>query len=96
MSAEYEDILARRRVLLGEIARQRHSLGQQVELFAAPLAVVDQGLVAVRFVQRHPLLVAGAASVLLTLGRRGNWFGRGLVAWRMISEFGRIRGINLF
>jgi hypothetical protein len=82
--------MARRRVLLGRIASQRESLGQDIKPWVGPLALIDQGLGALRFLRRHPVLVAGGVSLLLTLyprGRGGVWFGRGLIAWRLLNKF---------
>ncbi|MFO7550013.1 MAG: YqjK-like family protein [Haliea sp.] len=94
MSARHDSIAARRRILIGEIARQRHSLGQEVQSWAAPLALADQGLDVLRYARRHPLLVAGAATLLFALrpgARGGTWFGRGLLAWQMFNKFSRPR-----
>ncbi|MDO8862106.1 YqjK-like family protein [Haliea sp. E1-2-M8] len=90
MSAKRESIAARRRMLIGEIARQRQSLGQEVASWAAPLAVVDQGLNVLRYVKRHPIMATVAVSLLLKLrrgGRTTTWLSRGLIAWRLIDRF---------
>tara|TARA_R110000787_G_scaffold26437_2_gene73909 strand:- start:171 stop:518 length:348 start_codon:yes stop_codon:yes gene_type:complete len=94
VSARHASIAARRRFLIGEIARQRQSLGREVEAWVAPLALVDQGLGAVRYARRHPLLVVGAAALLLALwpgARSGAWFGRGLLAWQMFNKLSHPR-----
>lgn len=85
-----EDILARRRTLTAAITCQRQSLGEELEVWVSPLALVDHGLGVLRYVKRNPLLVAGAVSVLLTLRRRGGsgtWLGRGLLVWRLFNRF---------
>lgn len=89
-----EDILAKRRMLTATIARQRQSLGDEVDVWAPPLSLVDHGLGVLRYVKRNPLLVAGAVATLLTLRRRGGsgtWLGRGLLVWRL---FGRFRNLG--
>lgn len=50
-----------------------------------PLALVDVGLKAVRFIHNHPALVAGAAALLAALrpGRVGKWLQLGWVTWQM-------------
>jgi hypothetical protein len=98
VSAKDEGILARRRILKDRIAQQRLSVGRELELCAAPLAFVDQGLGVLRFIRRHPILVAGGASLLFTLFRSrsgGTWLARGLIAWRLINRFKRLGPPNV-
>ena len=98
MTASIEDILSRRRTLTAKIACQRQSLGKELEVWVAPLALVDHGLGVLRYVKRNPLLVAGAVSVLLALRHRGGtgtWLGRGLLVWRLFNRFRNLGQSNV-
>jgi len=83
------DQLARRREHLQALtARQRLELGQHVEPLRAPLALVDRGMEAVRYVRRNPLLVAGASTLFFALRKKGSgkWLRRGWLAWQLIRR----------
>jgi len=98
VSGKYESIVARRSLIIGEIARQRLSLAQQAESLAAPLVLVDQGLGVLRYVRRHPVLAAAAVALVLALrpgAREGTWLGRGLLAWQLVARFNSIRARNV-
>jgi len=56
--------------LLARIASQREQMVEIGSELQGPLALADEGLDAVRFLRRHPLLVAGAV-LLLVIRRRG-------------------------
>lgn len=74
----------RRKRLVAQAAAQRMTLAQSIEPWRLPLARVDQGLAALRYVRNHPAWIAGG--VLLAawrLGRTGKWLQLGWVAWQM-------------
>ena len=74
----------RRERLVAQAAAQRLALAQSIEPWRLPLARVDQGLAALRFVRSHPAWIAGG--VLLAawrLGRAGKWLRLGLITWQM-------------
>jgi len=56
--------------LLARISSQREQMIEIGSELQGPLAIVDEGLDAVRFLRRHPLLVAGAILVVV-MRRRG-------------------------
>ena len=90
MNRRLEAISARRRRLVAEIAGQRHSLRVAIEPWRKPLARLDQGLVLLRLVRRHPLLLAATTGLLLLALRPGGdrplvWLRRGWVAWQLVK-----------
>lgn len=86
MSKELDRLVQRREQLVARVAKQRTTLAQNIEPWRVPLARVDQGLVALRFVRSHPAIgIVGVAALLaaLRLGRVGKWLQIGWVAWQM-------------
>jgi hypothetical protein len=65
-----QDIMQTRAQLLARIAAQREQLTSVSVRLRAPLAIVDQGLVAARYVRSHPLILVGAAAVVVVLAIR--------------------------
>jgi hypothetical protein len=81
MNEKMSKLMQSRGELLARIASQREQITEIGTLWRTPLALADQGVVAVLFLRRHPLLVAGVVS-LFVIRRRGV---AGLVrgVWRM-------------
>jgi hypothetical protein len=91
-------ILAQQRErLVLEAARQRVQLAQAVDVWRAPLALADQGLAAIRYIRKHPILMAGGSALLVKLLRKffgksfgksfvGKWFSRGLFALQLVRK----------
>lgn len=83
-------ILAKRREhLVREAAEQRVMLSQSVNALRTPLIFVDRGLAVMRFIKIHPILIAGGSAILVKLLKKsflGKWFGRGILAWRLLRE----------
>lgn len=83
-------ILAQRRErLILEAAQQRMQLAQAVDTWRGPLALVDQGLVAMNFIRSHPFYVAGISAVFVRLFRKsfiGKWFSRGKIALQLLQK----------
>lgn len=79
---------ARRDRLLVMIAAQRERFVLDAEPLRRPLAIVDQGLQAVRYVSQHPLLLAGAGALLLLTRPRGAaaWLRRGWMGWLLLRR----------
>lgn len=81
MNKQMLEVMQRRGELLARIAAQREQVAEIGTRWQTPLALVDQGFAAMRFLRSHPVLVAGVAA-LFVIRRRGMV---GLVrgAWRM-------------
>ena len=78
----------RRERLVAQAAVQRMTLAQNIEPWRVPLARVDQGLAALRYIKSHPAWIVGGGVLLaaLRLGRGGKWLRRGWVAWQMMHK----------
>ena len=74
----------RRAVLVAQAAEQRAALAAAFEPWRAPIAVVDRGVEAVRFLKRYPAILAAAAAVVAILKprRAWQWGQRAFVVWR--------------
>jgi hypothetical protein len=75
----------RRRQLVAQAAAQRITLAHDMEPWRARLALVDRGVNVVRYVRRHPALLAGAALLLVVLRPRYavKWLQRGWLVWQV-------------
>jgi len=79
------ELMQTRGELLARIAVQREQMSEIEAEWRAPLAVADQGVVAVRFLRRHPWLVAGVAAVFVI--RRRSVAGLAWGVWRAWKGF---------
>lgn len=78
------EIARRKERLVAACARERAGLGEALAAWQVPIAAVDRGISATRFLAAHPVAVAAGLVIVAVLGRRGllRWAGRGLVVWR--------------
>ena len=79
----------RRERLILDAAKQRVQIAQAIEVWRAPLALTDQGLVAIGLFKKHPILMAVSSAVLVRMVRKsfiGKWFGRGMMAWQLVRK----------
>jgi hypothetical protein len=85
MKQRLAQLAERRRRLVAQAAAQRTALAHDLQPWRARLALVDQGVAVVRYVGRHPALIAGAVLLLVALRPRqaGKWLQRGWVAWQL-------------
>ena len=85
MGEKLTRLAERRERLIAQAAAQRMALAQSIEPWRVPLARVDQGLAALRYVRNHPVWIVGGAALLVALrpSRVGRWLQLGWVAWRI-------------
>lgn len=85
MNNKLAQLAARRQQLVALSAAQRSTLAYDLEPWRARLALVDQGVAAIRYVRRHPVLMMGGALVVAALRPRriGKWLQRGLLMWQI-------------
>lgn len=85
MNAELIRIAERKASLVAKIGRQRTELAQATTPWYEPLALVDKGLLAVRYLKCHPVLLVGLAIVSVVLRPKfsASRFQRGWVVWKM-------------
>ncbi|MDO9372670.1 MAG: YqjK-like family protein [Gammaproteobacteria bacterium] len=83
MNAKLTELANRRAVLVARAATQRAVLAQAYAPWRGPLAIVDQGLVAVRYIRNHPALLVGVVALVAVLRpkRVARWLQRGWVTW---------------
>ncbi len=91
MNDKLIQLAERRERLIAQAAAQRTALTQNIEPWRIPLARVDLGLTALRFIKRHPAFLVGGSILFAALrpGRVMKWLRRGWVVWQMIP---RLRG----
>lgn len=84
MNAKLLELAQRRATLVARAAAQRATLSQAYAPWRGPLAIVDQGLVALRYIRGHPALLVGVVALMAVLRRPkrvAQWLERGWVAW---------------
>jgi YqjK-like protein len=89
MNKKLLKLAKRREYLVAKAENQRMQLAQEVDVWRAPLALADQGLAALGFIKKHPILAAGGSAVLVRLLRKsfiGKWFSRGLFALQIVRK----------
>jgi hypothetical protein len=85
MNGNLTRIAERRRQLVMRVAAQRGALIRELQPWHARFALLDQGLAMLRYVRRHPALLAGSALLFAVWRPRGAglWLQRGWVAWQI-------------
>ena len=84
----------RRRELLEKIEAQRMEVAEISVHWQKPLALVDVGLKAVRFIRNHPALVSGGVAALLAWRRKGI-IGLAQKGWRLLYLYPSILALGL-
>ncbi|MHB1236733.1 MAG: YqjK-like family protein [Gallionella sp.] len=85
MKQRFADIAYRRRGLLEKIKAQRMEVAEISRLWQAPVAVLDAGIKAVRFVRSHPGLIPGGFAAILSLRGMGI-AGLAQKGWRLLLD----------
>lgn len=86
MNARLIELAERRATLVAKVAAQRAELAQGLAPWRRPLALVDQGVLAARYLGRHPALLVGVGVFVAALNPKRilGWARRGWIAWRMV------------
>jgi hypothetical protein len=90
MNHNLKKLADRRQLLIAQIASQRTSVNYNARSWLKPLSIADKGLVVLRYIKNHPLLIAGDSVALISMARPsgiGKWFRRGWLAWQVIKKF---------
>ena len=92
MNAKLIELAKRRTTLLARAAAQRAELSQALAPWRGPLAVVDEGCVALRYIRNHAALLVGLVAFVAPLRplRLAKWLQRGWLMWRMAVAVKRI------
>ncbi|OIQ88178.1 hypothetical protein GALL_299500 [mine drainage metagenome] len=88
MNDKLQRLAERRERLVAQALAQRVTLAQNIEPWRLPLARADQGLAALRFIKRHPALIAGGSVMLVVLqpSHLWKWLRRGWVTWWIMHD----------
>jgi len=82
--------LAKRRAnLVKKAEAQRLAVSQSLDVWRKPLSVADHGLNVLRYLRRHPFMMAGGGTALLSIFRPngfGKWVQRGWLAWQILRK----------
>lgn len=91
MNAKLLELAERRGMLVSRAAAQRTELAQALAPWRGPLALVDQGVSALRYLKRHPVLLAGGVvcAAVLRPRRVVGLLRSGWVVWRMVTAVKR-------
>jgi len=92
MNAKLFELAKRRATLVARAATQRAELSQALAPWRGSLAVVDEGLLAVRYIRNHAALLVGVVAFVAPLHplRVEKWLRRGWLVWRMAVAVKRI------
>jgi hypothetical protein len=92
MNAKLLELAERRTTLVARAATQRTELSQALAPWRGPLAVVDEGCVALRYIRNHAALLVGVVAFVAPLRplRLAKWLQRGWLVWRMAVAVKRI------
>jgi len=87
MNEKLIKLAERRGILISKAEAQRLELAQALAPWSRPLAIVDQGVLAINYLKRHPVIILGmmACAVALRPMRLFGWARRGWFVWRMVS-----------
>ena len=96
MSKKRVELAEQRERLIDRAARQRVALRQDIEPWRVPLALADQGIIAVRYVRHHPQWVAGVVILLVVArpARALKWLQRGLISWQVVRKLGASKSVT--
>jgi hypothetical protein len=92
MNAKLIELAERRKILVARAATQRAELSQALAPWREALAVVDRGLVAVRYIRNYAALLVGVVAFVAPLlpRRMAKWLRRDGLAWRVALAVNRI------
>jgi hypothetical protein len=92
MNPKLIELADRRATLVRRAATQRVELSQALAPWRRSLAMVHQGLVAVRYVRNHAALVMGVVAFVTPFRplRMARWLRRGWLVWRTAVAVKRI------
>jgi hypothetical protein len=91
MKKKLAHLAERRKQLIEQTAEQRIELAQNFEPFRTSIALIDTGMVAVKYVKQHPVLMVGGAVLLglLRSTRLGKWLQSG---WMVLDIARKLSG----
>lgn len=85
MDKQMKAVMVRRGELLARIAVQRRHVAELGAHWQAPLAVADRGMVVIRYLRTHPVLLTGLAALMVS--RRRGVLGVVSGAWLLVQRY---------
>ena len=84
MSTKLIELAERRATLVAKAEAQRAELSQALGGWRSPLGMIDQGIAAVRYLKRYPVILAGVVTLAVVLRpwRVAKWLPPGWLMWR--------------
>jgi hypothetical protein len=84
MKTKLIELAERRATLVARAKEQRADLSQALAPWSSPLGMIDQGIAAVRYLKRYPVIVAGIVTVVVVFRpwRLMKWLPPGWLMWR--------------
>lgn len=85
MISKRQQLAAQRAALVNQAAFQRIELTESFQSISKPVKFLDQGLFAIRYLKKHPMIVAGSLALALVV-RPNRWvklLENGWLAWRL-------------
>ena len=91
MNTKLTELAHRKAALVRKVERQRKELTQVFEPWHGPLSVVDKGLLVMRYLRRHPALLAAGFAFAASVRPKGmmGWLRRGWLLWQTAVEIKR-------
>lgn len=87
MSQSTKPLAERRQQLIAQVQMQRSNLGQSMMPWQVTLSRLDQALLMLAKVRKHPVwLIAGGVVLGAMSPGMGKWFKRGWMAWQMVRN----------
>ncbi|MHB1675979.1 MAG: YqjK-like family protein [Sulfuriferula sp.] len=85
MTSKSTELAERRQHLVKRAAMQRMALAQNLEVWRAPLQLVDHGISLFTHFRRQPILLVGASLLIAALRwkRPRKWLRRGWLIWQV-------------
>jgi hypothetical protein len=85
IKAKLIELSEHRTTLVARAATQRAELSQALAPWRGPLAAVDEGLAAARYIRNHAALLVGLVAFVAPLRpmRLARWLRWGWLVWRM-------------
>jgi len=86
MNAKLIELAEQRAAVVARAEAQRVELSRTLASWRRPLAVVDKGWGVVRYLGNNPMLLGGAAALLIALRPRSlvKWLPPGWLTWRLV------------
>ncbi|HWU36531.1 MAG TPA: YqjK-like family protein [Candidatus Acidoferrum sp.] len=95
MNTKLIELAERRAILVDRARAQRDEISGALASWRSPLGKIDQGIAAMGFVKRYPVVLAGIVTLLVVFRpvRLMKWLPPGWLMWRAVRvalETGRI------